>query len=109
VGFVAVFGGRKPFQMDRDARLVENEEVFRAANERLRSAVEARMPAADVVPFLCECADETCMGRLDLTLDDYRSLRSHERRFVMLTGHLRTAGEEVVEKRDGYDITEKPE
>ncbi|HWH55125.1 MAG TPA: hypothetical protein VNT04_06055 [Gaiellaceae bacterium] len=49
------------------------------------------------------------MGEVGLTLDDYRSLRSHERRFVMLSGHLRTPGEEVVEQRDGYDFTEKPD
>jgi hypothetical protein len=95
--------------MDREARLIENQEVFRAANERLRGAVEARMPMADVVPFLCECADDTCMGRVDLTLDDYSSLRSHERRFAMLSGHRRTPGEQIIVQRDGYDITEKPE
>jgi hypothetical protein len=94
--------------MDREARLTENQEVFRTANERLRDTVEDRLTASDVVPFLCECADESCMGRVDLTLADYRLLRSHERRFAMLSGHRRTADEEVIEQRDGYDITEKP-
>ena len=32
------------------------------------------------------------MGRVDLTLDEYRELRSHERQFVMLHGHARTEG-----------------
>lgn len=94
--------------MDREARLTENQEVFRTANERLRDTVEDRLTASDVVPFLCECADESCMGRIDLTLADYRLLRSHERRFAMLSGHRRAPDEEVIEQRDGYDITEKP-
>jgi hypothetical protein len=94
--------------MNRDARLVENQEIFRSANERLSGIVEAGSVTAEPVPFLCECADVECMGRVDLTLDEYRELRSHERRFVMLHGHARTAGEGVVAERKGYDITEKP-
>jgi hypothetical protein len=95
--------------MDRHARRRENQEVFRSANERLSGVVEERGASADRVPFLCECADEECMGRVDLTLDEYRDVRSHERLFVMLHDHPRTVGEEVVEERNGYDITEKPD
>jgi len=94
--------------MNRDARLEENQHVFRNANERLSGVVEAGVVSADPVPFLCECADEECMGRVDLTLDEYRELRSHERQFVMLHGHARTEGEEIVAERNGYDITKKP-
>jgi hypothetical protein len=95
--------------MDRQARLKENQEVFRSANERLRNVVEEQVASAEPVPFLCECADEECMGRVELTLDEYRELRSHERHFVMLHDHARTDGEQVVAERHGYDITIKPE
>jgi hypothetical protein len=95
--------------MDRQARRKENQEVFRSANERLSSVVEERTSSTDRVPFLCECADEECMGRVELTLDEYRQLRSHERHFVMLHDHARSAGEQVVEERDGYDVTIKPD
>lgn len=94
--------------MDRNARLEENQETFRLANERLERVVAERLGGADRVPFLCECADETCMGRIDLTLEDYRAVRAHENYFVILVDHRRSAGEEVVARRDGYDITEKP-
>jgi hypothetical protein len=96
--------------VNREERRRENEHVFRSANERLREVVEKRFaPPSARVPFLCECADETCMGRVDVTLEQYRDLRSHERRFIMLPDHQRTAGEEIVEQHDGYYITEKPE
>jgi hypothetical protein len=95
--------------VDREERRRENEYVFRSANERLSQVVEKRVPPSARVPFLCECADETCMGRVDVTLDQYRELRSHERRFIMLPDHQRTVGEEIVEQHDGYYITEKPE
>jgi len=94
--------------MDRNARLQENQEVFRSANERLGDVVEAQLAPGDSMPFLCECADEECMGRIDLTLNEYRELHSHERQFVMLHDHARTPGERVLAERDGYDITEKP-
>lgn len=94
--------------MDRDARLRENEEVFRRANERLESVVEERFAGADRVPFLCECTDEACMGRIDLTLEDYREVRANHDTFVMLPGHRLSAGEVIIARRDGYDITEKP-
>jgi hypothetical protein len=48
------------------------------------------------------------MGRIDLTVDEYRELHSHERKFVMLHDHARTPGERVLAERDGYDVTEKP-
>jgi hypothetical protein len=94
--------------MNRDARLEENQEIFRSANERLSGVVEAGSGATEPVPFLCECADVECMGRVELTLDEYRELRSHRRRFVMLHGHRRTPGEQLVTERNGYDVTEKP-
>jgi hypothetical protein len=94
--------------MNRNARLQENQEVFRSANESLSDVVEARLAPGDSMPFLCECADEECMGRIDLTPDEYRELHSHERHFVMLHDHARTPGERVLAERDGYDITEKP-
>jgi hypothetical protein len=94
--------------MERDARLRENQETFRLANKALEAAVGERVAAADRVPFLCECADETCMGRVDLTLEDYREVRAHKKYFVMLPDHTRSRGEDVVARRDGYQITEKP-
>jgi hypothetical protein len=95
--------------VDRDARLRENEEVFRRANERLESVLEERLAGAGSVPFLCECADSACMGRVELTLDDYRDVRTNPHRFVMLPGHRLSAGEKVVAERDRYEITEKPD
>ena len=43
----------------REDRFVENEKLFRTANED------------QSIPFLCECIDETCMARIDLTPHEY--------------------------------------
>jgi hypothetical protein len=95
--------------VDRNARLEENQETFKLANERLERVVAERLGAADRVPFLCECADETCMGRIDLTLEAYREVRAHKNYFVILVDHPRSPGEEVVAHGDDYDITQKPD
>ena len=83
--------------------------MFRRANERLQDVVQERLAAAESVPFLCECADSVCMGRIDLRLEDYRAIRVNDHAYVMLPGHRRSVGERVIAERDGYDITEKPD
>lgn len=95
--------------MDRAERLKENQETFKLANERLGSVVAERVSPADDVPFLCECADEACMATVEMTLEEYGAVRAHPRHFFMQPDHLRSPGEELVERRDGYEITEKPD
>jgi hypothetical protein len=48
-----------------------------AANERLRAAV-APLPATTPVPFLCECSDPECLGRVEMTLDEYGQTRASD-------------------------------
>jgi hypothetical protein len=43
--------------------LVENQQRFRRANERLYGAVSPMVDGDRPVPFLCECADASCMAR----------------------------------------------
>jgi hypothetical protein len=95
--------------MDRADRLNENQQTFKLANERLESAVAERVEPDQRVPFLCECADETCMGQVDLTLADYGAIRARGDYFLMLSNHRLSPGEQIVEHRDGYDISQKPD
>ncbi len=89
-------------------RLVENQRVFRSANERLQELVQ-RVPGDDgqLVPFLCECADDACLGRIDVTLTDYEEAHSEPGDYFILHGHLRTRGEEILAEADGYDVVRK--
>ena len=89
----------------RAERLVENETAFRAANDRLSDALDGT--SRGPVPFLCECADDTCLERVELDMDAYREVRSNSQRFFKLPGHQEAPGERVVERRPGYEIVEK--
>jgi hypothetical protein len=65
---------------------VQTEEIFRRANERIAEKGRElgwRYP----IPFLCECSERRCFGRVELTLEEYEQLRSHQERYVTLPGH----------------------
>jgi hypothetical protein len=95
----------------RDTRREQNEKVFRMGNERLSDAVEEhkKVPETAKVPFLCECADEFCDGRVELERSQWKSIASNPNEFLMLPGHLRSEGEVVVGEFDGYEIVRKPD
>jgi hypothetical protein len=93
----------------RDPRREENQNLFRLGNERLHSAVSDRVPADGRVPFLCECADEFCDGRVELRMEQWEGVARKPQHFVVVSGHPRSEGEKVVGTLDGYDVVRKPD
>ena len=77
-------------------------------NERLSDAVGEQFPDTSRVPFLCECADEFCDGRVRLNRTEWESVASEPNQYVMVAGHPRSEGEMVIGALDGYDIVRKP-
>jgi hypothetical protein len=92
----------------RDTRREGNQKLFRLGNERLHSAVSDRVPADGRVPFLCECADEFCDGRVELLMEQWEGVAREPHLYVMVSGHPRSGGEIVVGALDGYDVVRKP-
>jgi hypothetical protein len=90
----------------REKRLAENQRAFRIGNERLRRALETTA-GGESIPFLCECMDDTCLARIDLTLEEYEGIRTHENRFVIAHDHPTLPGERIVQDNDSYQIVEK--
>ncbi len=91
----------------RDERRGENQERFRLANERLDSAVGEAVDDAALIPFLCECADDMCLDRAELTQPEYEDVRSGTNRFLIIPGHLTVAGERVVGDYGRFAVVEK--
>jgi hypothetical protein len=93
---------------ERDARLAENEAIFRDANEAIeRRAAELDFSA--VVPFLCECGDRACRELIRLEREDYARVRTRPTWFLILPEHeeIATTSGRVLERLDGYLIVEK--
>jgi hypothetical protein len=90
------------------ASLVENQQRFRRANQRLFGAVSPMVDGDRPVPFLCECADASCTAAVHLTLTQYRGVRSEDSRFVIVPGHATIDGEGVVTENERFSVVEKP-
>jgi hypothetical protein len=81
----------------------------RAANERFGQLVGDRVVAARLIPFLCECADPDCLGRVEMTLADYGSVHRDRTLFVIMPGHPMVEGESSMEARLRFNIVSKPD
>jgi hypothetical protein len=81
----------------------------RRANERLVLAVGHIVEAEKQVPFLCECMDPFCTEPVPMTLQEYKAVHAHPRRFALVPGHATVAGERIVGEDSRFQITEKPE
>ena len=84
---------------------MEIEEVFRNANDRIAGKA-AELAWHDPIPFLCECSDSRCFGRLELTLDEYGSVRAHSEQYLMKPGHQLSGGF-VLEQDERLAVAEK--
>jgi hypothetical protein len=93
---------------DTQERIARNEATFREANERIEDVAVAHGLDHHPVPFVCECADVSCVTVLQLTLEEYRRVRADDRRFVVAPGHERDdAASVVIERELGYVVEEK--
>lgn len=90
-----------------DGKRLANQDMARSANERLQKV--ARRTAADgvVIPFLCECAADQCMGRVEITFDDYFIAHLDSDHYVIVSGHPRIDGEVVVGDHGEYEVVTK--
>jgi hypothetical protein len=84
---------------------VQAEDVFRSANERI--AEKGReLGWRFRVPFLCECSERSCFGRVDLTLEEYAQARAHPQRYLAVSGH-EVEGAFLVAHNDRVAFAEK--
>ena len=94
---------------DYGERQGENEALFREVNERLGE--RKRDDSAWALPsqWICECAEETCTERIEMSLLEYEELRSEPTHFAVVPNeeHVSLDVERIVEKRDRYWLVEK--
>ena len=90
----------------RQETLVANQRTSRQANERFEQLAGVRADG-HLMPFLCECADVNCLGRITLTATDYYALHIDRSQYVVLDGHLTIRGETMVQQADGFRVVTK--
>lgn len=89
--------------VDRDRRREENQKTFQR-DEWLHAATVTAGYAPAPVPFLCECADEDCLGRIELTPSQWEVVAAAPNHYVLLPGHPRNEAEKVVGLIREYEV-----
>ena len=76
-----------------EERIARNDSIFRDANEQIDArARELGTDEQEVVPFICECANEHCTTIVPLLLGEYEGVRTNSRQFLTAFGHERFEG-----------------
>ncbi|MDP9223297.1 MAG: hypothetical protein M3P18_05490 [Actinomycetota bacterium] len=89
----------------RMRRMARNEMLARHVNERIERAGNAQ--PHERLGLICECSDADCRTVVNLTEEQYRNVRRHPERFIVVLGHETAVVERVVERHGGWAITEK--
>lgn len=91
----------------QEERIARNDSTFRAANEQIANYASDH-EFVDEVPFICECATESCLVVVDLSLAEYEEVRSSPRRFFVAAGHQGSEGDvSMLDDRGRYVLIEK--
>ena len=104
--FARVLEERSPAKQQRtlrETRMAANEAFFRALNDRLERETREAQPLI----VLCECADEDCTKRIELTRAEYEETRSDPAQFVVAPSHADPEIERVIDRTDRFEMVRK--
>jgi hypothetical protein len=93
----------------RDERIARNEARLRAVNEEIEqiSVQELETGKHGTIEVLCECGQDGCHERIQLSIAEYEAAHDEEDRFVVVPGHEDAEIERVAERTDRYLIVDK--
>ena len=93
---------------EREARIGNNERLFREVNERI-SRIQEDFGQTHTFDIVCECGAQGCLERITLTHEEYRQLRANPRTFAIVPGHEADDVDDIVERHERYYVVEKKE
>jgi hypothetical protein len=94
---------------EHERRAGKNQSLFRDVNERVSEINKAHGLWVTLSDWICECADETCTERIELTPQQYESVRDDPTHFVIAPGkeHVVAGVERVVQQSHRYWVVSK--
>jgi hypothetical protein len=107
-GFVIDCAGHTPLMTSRDERMARNEAASREMNEEIEEAYQGE-PPANRLDIVCECALKMFDRSIDITMAEYRMVRSDLRQFAIVPEHLATDIERIVYETDRFTVVAKHE
>lgn len=87
----------------RRERAAKNQSIFREVNERM----EELSGSSPFTSFVCECANESCLQRCNLTLKEYEAIRSGPNSFFVLPGHDIPEADRIINSSERYSVVAK--
>jgi len=92
-----------------ERRAGKNQSLFREVNERVDEVNQGHALWLTLSDWVCECADETCTERIEMTGEEYSTVRESPIRFAVMPSeeHVVPEVERVVRKESRYWVVEK--
>lgn len=84
-----------------------NEAGARDRNEWIRGENQRFAGAGKLHTFVCECGDGSCEAPIELTFDEYDTVRLYATRFAIAPNHENPEAEYVVRENDDFAVVEK--
>jgi hypothetical protein len=69
-------------QRDREARAAKIQVMFREINERVKELADGFIITPDG-DWICECANDSCVERIEMSVNEYESVRRYGARFFV--------------------------
>jgi hypothetical protein len=93
-------------RMDFAKRAARNEEAIRDVNRQIEEGAELHGVISQM-PFHCECAQTSCLEKIELDARIYEPILADRYRFVVVPEHVQPEIERVVEEHDHFVVVEK--
>jgi hypothetical protein len=95
----------------RQERAANNQTLFREVNERVKDVNVNFHAHSAVSEWVCECANDTCFERVEMSMSEYEDIRSAGERFFVAPSdeHVWPDVEQVTVRNDRYWVLEKAE
>jgi hypothetical protein len=96
---------------DRQTRAARNQSLFREVNERVKDVNDSFHSFTSVSDWICECANDTCVERVEMAMQEYEHVRADGARFFVAPSneHVWPDAERVTERHGNYWVVEKIE
>jgi hypothetical protein len=92
--------------ISREERMARNEVASREFNEEIEEAYQGE-PSSNRLDIVCECALKICDRTIDITMAEYRMVRSDVRQFAIVPEHLIGDIERIISENDRFAVVRK--
>ena len=89
-----------------DGALLRRRALYRVVNDQIEQLGDRWDLLDGPLAVLCECGNPNCVARIELAKPVYGAIRGQPARFVLKAGHELPGVDRVVERVDGYVVTE---